>query len=106
MGGTMGPLILSAALATVAVVSLCVWTFRKRAAMQFAKKVKKKALDNKELDDDEKKKVLEDYTVDVDDRRQINRNSLFNVISEGIFLFSGATSMCLWLFRYAQKCEM
>jgi len=39
-------------------------------------------------------------------RRAITRLSIRNVVTEGIFLFSGATSLALWLMFYHEDCEI
>merc|ERR1719477_85938 len=105
--GTKRPFIVSAVIAAVAFVSFCVWTYRKRVASEFADSVKTlKEVDRKQKLDSPNKLDSPRWTLKEEDRKQINRNSLYNVISEGIFLFSGATSMCLWLARYSQNCTM
>lgn len=39
-------------------------------------------------------------------RKTISRLSIKNVLYEGIFLFSGAVSLSLWLMDYHKSCKL
>ena len=71
------------------VIGFVWWTYSKRQTAKFTEQ-------HKYIERDEVEKIAD----------QITKFSITNVISEALFLFSGATAMCFWLMSYSNKCDM